>query len=168
MAERPILFSDEMVRAILKGQKTQTRRVVKQGSQWVNVKPGDTLWVREAWAADLANEDVKPRDMRQGFLWFRATAKSGHKTTRRRGRWRPSIFMPRWASRLTLGVTAVRAEPLWQITAGDAYREGVGDKPGKLALEAFEALWDSINAERGYPWADNPDVYVIEFEVLDD
>lgn len=67
-SDRPILFSDEMVRAILKGQKIQTRRVVKPGSQWSNVEPGDTLWVREAWAADLTNDDVKPRDMRQGFL----------------------------------------------------------------------------------------------------
>jgi hypothetical protein len=143
MSERPILFSGPMVRAILAGTKTQTRRVVKllegfepSGStmHWPHAQkragvtvplkcpygqPGDRLWVRETWApvfkrvphsngclyrADDDGRQINPRSMD--------------------GKWKPSIHMPRWASRLTLEMTSVRVEQLKDISEEDAKAEG--------------------------------------------
>ena len=139
MSERPILFSAEMVRAILKGDKTQTRRVVKL-TQYGSVKrsdffpndlrarqfcpygaPGDMLWVREAHALS-ANPDLKP--------WYRLD----HPEARSRGprvdvKWRPSSNMPRWASRLTLCIEDVRVERLQDISEDDARAEGCEARP---------------------------------------
>lgn len=189
MTDRPILFSGEMVRAILEGHKTQTRRVIDfrerfpgdsphsipdsfahidGGGNWVfwsggdspglaeftkkaypngegfecpYGKPGDTLWVRETWAIDKAWDTIKPSDISSywGGLYYRATGDNPA------GKWRPSIFMPRWASRISLLVKAVRAERVQEIS--------------------HDTLWDSINAPRGYGWSVNPWVWVIEFEV---
>jgi hypothetical protein len=106
-------------------------------------------------------------------------------------RWRPSIHMPRWASRLTLAVTGVRVERVQEITAVDAIREGVRYEPvrsnwagrtedaipsmrkaqaenRRRALAAFEDLWDSINGSRGYGWKANPWCWVLDFERVEE
>lgn len=90
------------------------------------------------------------------------------------GKWRPSIHMPRWASRITLEITGVRAERLQAITEEDAIAEGVdavsiAAVPRQAAWsrrQDFSRLWDSMNAKRGFPWASNPWVWVIEFKRL--
>jgi len=155
MTERPILFSGAMVRAILAGEKTQTRRVVKPqpyndpavkvrmhrgtalfgaladaavGDEWKCPygQPGDRLWVRETWA---------PNDGSEGGYLYRAdhSGASGFHTvdlktgvwTHSVSRWRPSIHMPRAVSRITLEITGVRVERLQAISEDDARAEGV-------------------------------------------
>jgi hypothetical protein len=223
MNEHPILFSSEMVREILKGRKTQTRRVIKpqpimqypwydcsDGLQfWTDSpnqgekgnpefrkvpygKKGDRLWVRETWAHD----DMDCKDVRCGnrdHIWWKANEKkivadsfagSAH--------WRPSIHMPRWASRITLEVVKIRVERLQDISRDDAMFEGVQVvnpykiepdlPPGFPAafrdysdpknfftadpVASFRSLWDSINDKRGFGWSSNPWVWVIDFRKL--
>lgn len=154
MKERPILFSGPMVRAILEGRKTQTRRVVKGrwlplveavmrvNGRWVWTtmdydlttpygEPGDRLWVRETWAAfDLDwSWPGRPRDL-SGGPWpnivYRADDGLDEHGWKR---WRPSIHMPRWACRITLEVTDVRVERLKDITEDDAMAEGWIKRP---------------------------------------
>jgi len=210
MTERPILFSAEMVRAILDGRKTQTRRVMKVqpwpdatievgpyhphridrhgesqpgpvtfGAIWdhqdiVNGgdaglpcpygKPGDYLWVRETWAP-LADCVVL------NCAYYRLD----HEEARSSGsrvdvKWRPSIYMPRWASRITLRITDIRVERLQDISEEDAKAEGV--KPldyaahhvaaGCGARIAFEQIWTTINGPAA--WEANPWVWAISFE----
>jgi hypothetical protein len=188
--ERPIIFSGPMVRAILAGNKTQTRRIVKGAAlSWLteseftpeftanpenNLSPygyaGDRLWVRETWQM---NEPPSGAIYRAGDI-------AGHID----GGWRPSIFMPRWASRLTLEITAVRVERLQEISTADAMEEGIPQTGGeahaqglfnldrtpghewdnRTSVENFAVLWDTINAKRA-PWKSNPWVWVIEFKV---
>lgn len=122
MTERPILFSAPMIRALLDGRKSQTRRVLKpqpddlregQIPRQLRIAIGDKLWVREAHC--LPRPDKAP-------LLYRAD----HPETADLGlRWRPSIHMPRWASRLTLIVTEVRVQRLQEISEEDAIAEGV-------------------------------------------
>jgi len=198
MRERPILFSSPMVRAILYGRKTQTRRVCKGQRELSNVRdfqidrcpygqPGDRLWVRETWAAvhfsidpetGIADDwhgshDIPPGD--GGGYWSKLYAADNHPTDKEeRGfSWRPSIHMPRWASRITLEVTGVRVERLCDISESDASAEGVdfGNTTDPLtgeidrdACEAFEALWESINGAGS--WDANPWVWVVEFRRL--
>ena len=90
--------------------------------------------------------------------------------------WKPSIHMPRWASRLTLEVKEVRVERLQEISQEDAQREGlrgplidpeldsIVNQIGVAPKESFSDLWDSINAKRGHGWETNPWVWVVEFE----
>ncbi|MEG9670896.1 hypothetical protein V6X57_15815 [Serratia bockelmannii] len=183
MKERPVIFNGEMVRAILDGRKTQTRRVI------ANVSPdnciplhkptktkdgvythvmdapghglcpfgqvGDRLWVRETWtpeSIDAEDGSYSPD--------YRATA-NGQPLD---GRWTPSIHMPRWASRTTLEITAVRVERLNDISDGDAIREGCSAadmKSGDCVADVFARLWLSIYGEES--WRANPWVWVIEF-----
>lgn len=178
MKERPILFSGEMVRAILDGRKTQTRRVVKQrgdcsGSveQCPYGQPGERLWVRETWATEGTDEtSTLP-------LQFKADRSDWPKCSK----WRPSIHMPRWASRITLEIESVRVERLQKITEEDAKAEGTRDDAlvhyyceegtdddpiGNHRCNwryAFSRLWESINAKRGFGWDANPWVWVITF-----
>ncbi len=175
MTEKPILFSGPMVKAILEGRKTMTRRVIKfnasgrvqaHGKQWhiddSNVvlgapyQPGDHLWVRETWVH--IEPDIHPM--------YRADYKSTTQLAQLAlgFKWRPSIFMPRWASRITLEVTGVRAERLQEITETDAISEGVkgGSCHPDFWVGAFRDLWDSINGKK-HPWESNPYVWVYEF-----
>lgn len=187
---RPILFSGPMVRAILDGRKTQTRRIVKpqpvnrvvdglahvtigmdpseDGALWYDadgINPGremrcphgrigDRLWVRETFTvcADcniFYKADGKP-DPWEGV------------------KWKPSIFMPRKASRLTLEITGVRIERLRDISEEDAVAEGVVFGTGKAgecrtcAKGAFMDLWNSINGTDA--WLKNPWVWVVAFK----
>lgn len=189
MKERPILFSGAMVRALLDGRKTQTRRVVKlndagrvkrAGKQWhiddpavasgcPYGVPGDRLWVRETWshAKALSSE-----------LFYRATDGeqcSGRQLPlsyiEREARWRPSIHMPRWASRITLEVTGVRVERLQDITADDARAEGVFTPEAHYAqngptapISNFAGLWADINGWDS--WNANPWVWCVSFRRL--
>lgn len=204
MKERPILFNGEMIRAILAGTKTQTRRIAKPPTGAVNPEwfweinpahrenagllcpygvPGDRLWVRETWKALGDIEPCACKCPAPEVLYAATDAKKWMETGL--GNWKPSIFMPRWASRLTLEVTAVRVERVQQITDADAIAEGVGagfqmnaGYPDYGAVNAdgvctitmdtaaasFGTLWDSINAKRGFGWDVNPWVWVVEFK----
>jgi hypothetical protein len=85
-------------------------------------------------------------------------------------KWRPSIHMPRWASRITLEVTDVRVERVQEISEEDAKTEGVtpsivGEWWDHLKYRAgFQTLWNSINEKRGFGWDENPWVWVVEFK----
>ena len=201
MSKRPIIFSAPMVRAILEGRKTQTRRVVKPqpdslstdgvptrffhkraiGSGYqVQIScpygaPGDRLWVRETHWMDRRDPTMVAMDL-DGYV----VARSGYETGQacdvtqlsRHEFWRkrPSIHMPRWASRILLEVTAVRVERLQDISEADAAAEGwmrrpeVSDDPQvhhDAARDWFSDLWESINGPGS--WEANPWVWVIEF-----
>lgn len=231
MKEIPMLFSGPMVRAILEGRKTQTRRVVKpqpiddpsSSRPWVDEGqtpsgagrvgrslrlddchfgvPGDRLWVREAWRPRVsaagssrgvqyrADGSINVSEMPSGvfnvpteciplelwhpsaFVEFKASC----------DRWRPSIHMPRIASRITLEVVSVRVELLQEISDSDAIAEGVqkecdfyGDDKmtgwhrydGKACAAptvvlSFASLWDSVYGKGS--WELNPWVWVVEF-----
>lgn len=196
MRERPIIFSGAMVRAILEGRKSQTRRVVKPqpadypamrpeprgGRLWIfmahsdrpsyqfatgdvscpyGAAGGSRLWVRETWAANPhAGAAGQPA------VFYRADGPVGGYPTD--GPWRPSIFMPRWASRLLLEVTDVRVQRVQEISADDCVDEGIDPSsiPGvgsdDALRSAFTDLWDSINGKRA-PWASNPWVWCVTF-----
>jgi len=209
--ERPIIFSGEMVRAILDHRKTMTRRVVKGGfpnagycAKLPPYRPGevynngdeiwqgplcpfgnvgDRLWVRESfrhyanrfsggqgfglleYLADGFHAD-KPSD---SLPQLESTDAYWYKR-------RPSIHMPRWASRITLEITNVRVERVQNITDEDAIAEGIrvddcnhairpnDDVAWGAARGCFAELWDKINKK--HPWNSNPWVWVISFEAL--
>lgn len=187
MKERPILFSAPMVRAILEGRKTQTRRVAKgtraegvsrchwSGTGWAHLaahggctcqpvacpygKPGDRLWVREAWAVQHEYDAFAPSEIGASARWhYAATEDLGGL------RKRPSIFLPRRGSRITLEITDVRVERLQEISDADALAEGCdsGHNFGDgSACTAFGMLWESINGPKS--WDANPWVWVVEF-----
>jgi hypothetical protein len=176
--ERPILFSGPMVRAILDGGKTMTRRVVKQrdldamegkmladyeAHNWCTYgRIGDRLWVRETWNR---SEAVRPTIVEPIIYRADLAVDGGPKWS---ARWRSPIHMPRWASRITLEVTAVRVERVQDITTEDATAEGVCEfndcHAPMLHVSLFGELWDSINGKRkGCAWADNPWVWVVSF-----
>lgn len=188
MKEHPIIFSSPMVRAILEGRKTQTRRVIKfEGvteNKLYETRDGDIvelislcpygeighcLWVRETFSEPY-KLDIEKKVF-TGF--YRAT------DVDRKVKWRPSIFMPRWASRIDLEITGIRVERVQDISENDAIAEGVerqgvlwrgyGDDsmPVEFARTSFSLLWDAINVKRGSGWNANPWVWVIEFKRLD-
>lgn len=185
--ERPILFNAPMVRATLDDRKTLTRRVVKQKHlPWLaNIlgnfldgkwnqrplpygQPGDRLWVRETWARDSEDGALCYRaDIGTGTVaddWQRNIDDGAHGY-----RWRPSIHMPRWASRITLEVVSVRVERLQDISEADAIAEGTQEPSlvpitgARLSERAvYAALWESINGPGS--WDANPWVWVVEFK----
>lgn len=197
MKERPILFSGPMVRALLDGSKTQTRRVCKPAqfyslSAVVEVPDplergqvyngshfgdedgevqfacpyggrGDRLWVRETWAPNGPNPS-------EGAL-YRADFPEGPLSIK----FKPSIHMPRWASRITLEVVSVRVERLQAISEADAMAEGsrswaqeqdtpVKDIPAGETRLIFRQLWEQINGSDS--WDANPWVWAVEFRRL--
>lgn len=221
MTAHPILFSAPMVRAILAGRKTQTRRVVTPqpehhagaaaslcstedwtagpnewridaagplqdggGATFLRCPygaPGDRLWVREAFRLAEHHDDLPPREFcarHEVSMWYEADGAGVHikaNDTIRPGRLRPSIHMPRWASRLTLEVTDVRVERVQDIDDADALAEGVAGATfagadGEIDLRlrpraAFKSLWDGINTGRGFSFESNPFVWVVSFQV---
>lgn len=123
MTIRPIIFSAEMVRALLEGRKTQTRRLAT--SPLRKCEPGDLLYVREHWRVGKHWDDTPPRAidptiMKHGEITYIADATANEL----RGKHRQGMHMPRWASRLTLRVTEVRTEPLININEHDSQAEG--------------------------------------------
>ena len=240
MTSKPILFSGPMVRAILDGRKSQTRRVLKlypsidnkrfvvfPPEEIIELEPGefqrsacnylstaalsgpyklpyasgDLLWVREAWAT--VNSECGPgwaykangafeqpaydgEDFGAGpsfnydkypgeyTMWFSDLLAGAECHS-----WKPSIHMPRWASRLTLEVTSIRVERVQDISAEDAQAEGVPtttveqtfvkcfrdpDERAAERIKRFRKLWDSLNAKRGYGWDRNPWVCAVTFK----
>lgn len=246
MGDHPILFSGHLVRAILDGRKTVTRRPVRESGhcqdadawcwdpdrgmwesgieadhgmyghgEWVKCpfgRPGDRLWVRETWATcaavspstdaplpvtngdRLIEEPTTWVDEKGRTRWrydgkvvvYRATTEvefcdgdgfMGDNADRSdMPRWRPSIHMPRWASRLTLEVLDVRVERLQSITEEDAAAEGMdGDCPighipayqkGPLAYH-FAQSWDAIYGKGPHAWDANPWVWRVEFRKVE-
>ena len=174
--ERPILFNEPMVRALLDGSKTKTRRAcmleVRSGMpepEWSSLlrrchygQPGDRLWVKEThWVDD---ED--------GAILYAANAdefslvnQNKHESGLPRYNWKPSIFMLRIYSRITLEITSVRVERLQDITRGDCMAEGcpfpnIASKTDPVRW--YRDLWESINGPGS--WGQNPWVWVIEFK----
>lgn len=183
MKERPILFSAPMVRALLAGTKTQTRRVVKPqpeqgcighfgpGNPFIRGErdatrcpygqPGDRLWVREAFMhepADYCWEASVSIPCRPASTVYRADF---HESQPGEG-WKPSIHMPRSLSRILLEVTAVRVEQLQDISESDAMAEGCYTDPACPAYDAYRSLWEQINGPGS--WDANPWVWVVEFK----
>ena len=210
MKERPILFSGAMVRALIEGKKTQTRRATKFPDSTTAVR-----WVRDhemepagrytGWALECDAPFLLPRTCPYGVpgdkLWVRETAmmrsvgparneisivfraehgemggrildhmvQPGEKNPFRGSSWTPGIHMPRWASRISLLVTGIRVERLQEISEEDSKAEGVlpmyppGNGPARCRY-AYRELWDSLNEKRGYGWATNPWVWVVEFK----
>lgn len=218
MTDRPILFSAPMVRALLAGTKTQTRRIVKlqpppivdgvyrpftqEPDNWQGFGrdslihwygrcpygvPGDTLWVREAhYLTDNGDEEyavfaADPEDV-GAHLSAIAALRAHHPSANwdSHAKLRPSIHMPRWASRITLRVTDVRVERLHEISEADAEAEGVREPSlgeivwaGFMGMDrdqcpprtAYAVLWDEINGARA--WLANPWVWAVSFERVD-
>ena len=196
--ERPIIFSGDMVRAILAGRKTMTRRVVKiathpqaervqhfEGLHWDWLrydglrlstfkcpfgKTGDRLWVRETFRLSDPNDCAcyEPCRCRSGQPMYRA---DGHYHDMEY-KWKPSIYMPRWSSRITLEVTGVRVERLQDISEEDAQAEGAPLELGVLERtilgakaryrSGFVRLWESINGPGS--WDANPWVWCVSFK----
>lgn len=178
---RPIIFSTQMVQAILMGNKTQTRRIIKPmpskcwlrgdglmgwdsitGHPQKNKEPkyhaGEVLYVRETWA---------PVDTPFGHYIYKADYNKEvtihHLDI---DRWRPSIHMPAKAARLFLRIEEVGVERLQDISENDAIREGIPNGPYAInAVDSFKKLWDGINKDRA-SWHSNPWVWVIKFQRL--
>lgn len=245
--EHPIIFSGEMIRAILAGRKTQTRRVIDcscnsrhitgnllgewglsvpphrwegdpeevnwqwcgkrpEIGDWIEQfqtdvddhasslvrcpygKPGDRLWVRETWVKLRGNhwherglfDDVVEVNgiPKRNSVEYRADYDGSPESERCRRElgyiWKPSIHMPRWASRLTLEITDIRVERVRDISEEDAIAEGFAPGDGcpvngfntespYPARAAFSGLWDKLNGPRGFGYESNPWVWVIEF-----
>ncbi|TGQ95371.1 hypothetical protein EN851_07560 [Mesorhizobium sp. M8A.F.Ca.ET.208.01.1.1] len=195
MTDRPILFSAPMVRALLDGRKTQTRRVARDTTLphlrhagdlhlivgeglltrnhyfRVPYAVGDRLYVREAWATESAYDDLSPSAM-GGEEPVRYDADGSHQTwgypaISKIGRFRQAMHMPRWASRLTLTVTDVRVQRLQEISEEDAKAEGVdfNVNGGPDNRAAYCRLWNTLNAARGFGWDANPWVVAVSFTV---
>jgi hypothetical protein len=126
-------------------------------------KPGDRLWVRETWNSDQKYADLRPSMIPRGAqIYYKADGPDKPDPDGIVPIWRPSIHMPRWASRLTLEITDVRVERVQDIAPEDVFAEGIHS----VKVGAFMGLWDSIYAERGLSWASNPWVWVIEFALI--
>lgn len=194
-----------MVRAVLSGAKTQTRRIAStrqcvlgeefpgpRGSDGFSRaylmhrasdradmlercpygQPGDSLWVREAWRTVAEADQLPPRDLTTAHrIWHEAD--EAHQPGA--GKYRPPMFMPRWASRITLEVTGVRVERLQDISEADAIAEGsrswaleqdtpVKDIPAGETRLMFRQLWEHINGSDS--WDANPWVWAVEFRRL--
>lgn len=233
MKERPILFNAEMVRAILDGRKTQTRRPMNPqpdmeidgekfpdgggGWGWVPVwpkghkwagrtlgwagcplgKPGDRLWVREAWQEFFDDEmmPLRPKGPRGrlgspswpdrfSHVFYRADGPVPVQPPLGRANWRPSIHMPRWAARIILEITDVRVERVQDITLESAREEGITEYlseftaarhseaaadvwRNRTTVENFRFLWDAMYWRGKYAWIDNPWVWVVEFRRIE-
>lgn len=213
MKERPILFSGPMIRALLDGRKTQTRRVMKPQphhspvGQMVNLGgpdwamddgdlsgqwrcpygvPGDRLWVKETYQVEPSGlgpvRVFYPSD--DGDLNVDLTGKpdlieQADRLMTEPDVCRPSIHMPRWASRLTLEITDIRVQRLHEISEADAIAEGADQYASSTKLrrdraydpslngiyrEGFSELWEAINGAGS--WAANPWVWAVSFAVI--
>ena len=188
MADRPIIFSGSRIGALLDGRKTQTRRlawrkreifepgaddterVVYQNGRafalrptiWQKVHPGDRLWVRESFVRCETDKGptnnvvfrVDSKDLKGDYWSEIAIDPNGVK-------WHSSIHMPRWASRLTLVVTATKIERVQEISGSDVEAEGASNCVDDPMW--FPCLWDSLHGKGS--WDANPEVVALTFEV---
>ena len=131
---------------------------------------GDRLWGRETWRNHGGREYEYLEDQSQ--VIYRADLDAVTDAITEKTKWRPSIFMPRWASRISLELTGVRVERLNDISTADCWAEGVVPPvyktPGNIGGDrsvwiCYQELWDSLNEKRGYGWKNNPLVWVLEF-----
>ncbi|ELC6409450.1 hypothetical protein Q8V89_002911 [Enterobacter hormaechei] len=220
MTERGMIFNSDMVRAILDGRKTQTRRIIKDctvgrdpiskfiqiGKKFIGCYPedvpelireccpygvpGDRIWVRETFQGPLfdfeqmeAYQEDSSKFKKPEFCVYKADGKPAPEffdaDDNLHCGWRPSIHMPRWASRITLEITGVRVEQLKSISEEEARSEGIARlregfwnhyQPGWTqhqlsARGSFATLWDSIY---GFgDWDRNPWVWVVEFKRIE-
>lgn len=205
ITERGMIFNAEMVRAILDGRKTQTRRPIKwkqtrfteigereDGSKWPWSEDaehafdfwhpcpfgsvGDCIWVRETFQGPLFDFDLMDSYCKDStpfekseFCVYKADGVPAPEFYDADDElhccWRPSIHMPRWASRILLEITDVRVERLKSISDRDALREGCSAadmKSGDCVADVFARLWASIFGSDS--WNANPWVWVIEFK----
>lgn len=220
ITERGLIFNGEMVRAILDGRKTQTRRIIKDwtvgrdsiskfiqiGKKFIGCYPedvpelireccpygvpGDRIWVRETFQGPLfdfeqmeAYQEDSSKFKKPEFCVYKADGKPAPEffdaDDNLHCGWRPSIHMPRWASRITLEITGVRVEQLKSIREEEARSEGVARlregfwkhyQPGWTqhqlsARGSFATLWDSIYGSG--EWERNPWVWVVEFNRIE-
>jgi len=211
---RPILFSAPMVRALLDGRKTQTRRILKPqppvecgihymlgNESWLDDenqsplrhyweawggplfenkpadhlcgshsvrsphgKPGDQLWVREAWSTHACFDHIPPRDLTTRSIHYQADG------TIKTGKYRQAFHMPRWASRITLEVVSVRVERLNDISTEDCIAEGITTNLREHDAvcdlrDQYRELWEHLNGSGS--WAANPWVWVVEFRRIE-
>jgi len=192
MKAKPILFSTDMVQAILENRKSMTRRIIKPqpaddisidksfknhtmfrsslkhdyGSSTVHppkYQVGDILYVRETWNTTDDCGLFPPWKSTGTHYMYKADAPDSEAA--KTAKWRPSIFMPKEAARIFLRVTDVRVERVNNITVPDCEAEGV--TVPFCTRENFVKLWNSINEKRGYGWDVNPWVWIYEFEVID-
>lgn len=226
MSEAPLIFRADMVRALLAGKKTQTRRVLTPRntyfdggpwpqqarelepdyrSAWVDKGPspagnpgpylhlpfpelgtthriyprqlsGDRLWVRETFRPQI-QEWVPYVEFKADDGGKQITVEQHKQLRNQRGgtwAWHPSIFLPRWASRISLVIERVRIERIQNISDGDVAAEGVEwghiheiDPTISPAQKAFRALWNEINEKRGFGWDANPFVLCFDFKVAE-
>ncbi|MCK7330234.1 morphogenetic protein [Enterobacter bugandensis] len=206
MTERGMIFNGEMVRAILDGQKTQTRRIIKDcmvgrdpiskfiqiGKKFIGCYPedvpelirecspygvpGDRIWVRETFQGPLfdfeqmeAYQEDSSKFKKPEFCVYKADGKPAPEffdaDENLHCCWRPSIHMPRWASRIKLEITDVRVERLNDISEEDARSEGISGSSAHDVKEAYAALWRSIYGSDS--WQANPWVWVIVFKRIE-
>lgn len=222
MKERPILFSGPMVRAIIDGRKTQTRRILTidpayefteiiiaerdtrvyfELSRKIKDRPlaipichikcpfgtvGDHLWLRETWAVGNPFDHVAPSLLHDTCAVDYAADEKRIWSPEDQGRWRPSIHMPRWASRITLEITDISVQRLQDIgkdgrKAKDVLSEGITKAaiererewfhPDDAPAIAFSRLWNSLQIDKnsgkpGASWSDNPLVWAITFKAI--
>jgi hypothetical protein len=181
MTIRPILFSAPMIHALLDGRKAQTRRMKTK------IQAADLLWVRETHCPYLDGEDFQKVDYRATPQWNESHPAGWHEDPKNPEalKWRPSIFMRRKHSRITLEVIEVRKERLQDISEQDAIAEGIAiyneddanlyysallgnenEWPNGWILDnpvaAYKELWESISGKGS--WEANPEVFVITFK----
>lgn len=188
-----MIFNGEMVRAILDGRKTQTRRPVKlpvidknmgcelagnelagelaAGNYWNSPfgKPGDRIWVRETWAE--AGAGAPELQLYRANYPKHVPSHYENVPPAEEIRWTPSIHMPRWASRILLEIIDVRVERLSSISEEDAGKEGYPADPSPFGGHMdkwlwFRQLWDGIYPEQSFKH--NPWVWVIEFKRIEE
>lgn len=167
MKERPIIFSSPMVRALINGTKTQTRRIAKDQSGNVTSEnpyghAGDLLWVKESWRTLAKYDPLKP-----SLIPINAPIefKAQQSTNTRRGmsdKWRTPLFMPKLLSRLVLEIINVRYEKLNECSQPDAIAEGVGSIDLEPVAQ-YKKIWEDLHGIGS--WHKNPWVWVIELKV---
>ena len=194
MSDPSLQFKAAMIRALIAGAKTETRRLAVN-ARAAALRPGQLVWVREAFRLEDNWDPAPPSALlgtsfREMPVWHEADCGAPSAKTRSRwdrpfGRLRAAIHMPRWASRLTLEIRQARQEALQAIDDAGALAEGVArlwdvkdearfgveiERGSWIAVapsarQSYAAFWDGLHGARGQRWADDPRVTVVAFTV---